>query len=94
MDAFVIFMSITIKFHPTEAQGMLRHIQIVRDLYTQGQVGVVYDTKFREIISQHSDIQWGEMLSISTPRLNDSRDIRRPNAQDNKDRYDNYIPSE
>lgn len=58
MDAFVIFMSIKLEFYPKEAQCLLRHGHIVRDLFHQGQIRVVYDTKFRELVSQHADIQW------------------------------------
>lgn len=70
IDAFVIYMSVTLEFFPAEAQGMLRHMQIVKRLQTATRNGVDYDYQFRRLKSNHMDVQWGEYLAelaIETP---------------------------
>lgn len=62
-DAFVIFMSIRLEFAPHEAQGLLRHWQIVRGLQAQRRDGIHYDCQFRRLKEQHPDIAWGEYLA-------------------------------
>ena len=57
-----MFISIHIEFNPTDIQGMLRHMQIVKKMCTQGKSGVESDTQFRRLRAQHDYIQWGEYL--------------------------------
>ena len=63
MDAFVVFMSIRLESHPAEAQGLLRHLQIVKRLHGNGKDGVEYDEQFRIMKGRHRDIRWGEYLN-------------------------------
>lgn len=63
LDAFVIYTSIRLEFHPEEAQGLLRHLQIVRGMQEAGKDGLEYDYQFRRVRAQHSDVQWGEYLA-------------------------------
>jgi hypothetical protein len=63
IDAFVVFMSVRLEFFPTESQGLLRHLQIVKKMHGNGKDGVEYDYQFRRMQSQHRDIRWGEYLS-------------------------------
>ena len=62
VDAFVIYMSVYLEFYQNDVQGMLRHIQIVKRMCSQGKNGIEYDTQFRRMRAQHSDIRWGEYL--------------------------------
>lgn len=62
-DSFVIFMSIRLEYAPNEAQGLLRHCQIVKGIHSQGKDGVSYDCRFRRLKGQHPTIQWGEYLT-------------------------------
>lgn len=63
MDAFLVFMSIRVDFAPGETQGLLRHCQIVKNLWTRGKDGNRYDDQFRRLKEQHADIQWGEYMA-------------------------------
>lgn len=80
IEAYIIFMSIRLDSYPRETQGMLRHMQIVREMYRQGQNGVVYDTKFREMKAQYPDMQWGELLPIAVPRIYEGRATQKDTA--------------
>lgn len=62
LDAFIIFMSIRMEFYPTESQGLLRHLQIIKNLWGNNKNGIEYDTQFRRTKAHHPDIEWGEYL--------------------------------
>ena len=62
-DAFIVFMSIRLEYAPEEAQGLLRHWQVVRGLQNRKKDGVYYDCQFRRLKEQHPDIVWGEYLA-------------------------------
>ena len=62
VDAFIVLISVHIEFFPCDIQGMLRHMQIVKKMASQGKDGVEYDTQFRRLKAQHAYIQWGEYL--------------------------------
>lgn len=68
-DAFLVFFSIRVEAHPHETQGMIRHMQLVRQLQRQGKDGVEYDLLFRECKVNHPSIQWGEYLAELTEEL-------------------------
>lgn len=62
IDAYIVFMSVNLDYFPTQAQGMLRHMQIVKRMCSMRKDGVEYDTQFRRLKDQHSYIKWGEFL--------------------------------
>ena len=62
IDAFVIYMSVRLEFFPAEAQGLLRHLQIVKKMHSDGREALDYDEQFRRLKAQHKDIRWGEYL--------------------------------
>lgn len=62
-DAFLVYFSIRVEAYPQETQGLIRHMQIVRQLNQQGKDGVEYDNQFRECRVSHPSIQWGEYLA-------------------------------
>ena len=62
VDCFIVFMSIRIEGFPGECQGLLRHLQLVKSLHSQGKDGTKYDTLFRKSKCQHPYIHWGEYL--------------------------------
>lgn len=62
-DAFFIFSSIRLESHPGEAQGLLRHLQVTKNLYSQGKDAVAYDRQFRLLKANHPDVCWGEFLA-------------------------------
>ena len=62
IDAFVIYMSVRLEFFPAEAQGLLRHLQIVKKMHSDGKEALDYDEQFRRLKAQHKDIRWGEYL--------------------------------
>ena len=79
VDAFIVFMSVHIRFHPNHIQGMLRHMQIVKKMCTQGKNGVEYDTQFRRLRAQHLEIQWGEYLpELAADVEGDAQQLCRP----------------
>lgn len=63
INAFTIYMSIRIQGRPDETQGLLRHMQIVQQLQTQGKDAIGYDRQFRLLKVQHPNIQWGEYFA-------------------------------
>ena len=63
LDAYIIFMSVSLEFNPSQAQGMLRHLQIVKQMHSAGKNSVEYDYKFRRPCSNHFGVQWGEHLA-------------------------------
>lgn len=67
LDSFIIFISLRIQSAPDETQGLLRHMQLIKNMYSQGKNGVEYDYQFRQAKAQHPTIQWGEYL----PELSD-----------------------
>ena len=60
---FHTYMSIRLGYAPQELQGMLRHSEIVQDLYSQGKDGMLYDARFRRKKEQYPFINWGEYLA-------------------------------
>ena len=56
-------MSVSLEFNPSQAQGMLRHLQIVKQMHSAGKNAVEYDYKFRRLRSNHFGVQWGEYLA-------------------------------
>ena len=58
-----IFMSLRLQTAPAEVQGMLRHMEVVQDLYSQGKDAIAYDAKYRRIKDQHPSVPWGEYLA-------------------------------
>lgn len=78
LDAFVVFMSVTLEFFPADAQGMLRHLQIVKKMQAAGKDAVEYDTQFRRLKSQNPDIVWGEYLTELANEITSQRVIRKP----------------
>ena len=60
---FHTYMSIRLGYAPQELQGMLRHCEIVQDLYGQGKDGMLYDARFRRKKEQYPFISWGEYLA-------------------------------
>ena len=78
LDAYIIYMSLTLEFFPGEAQGMLRHLQIVKRMHAAEKEAVEYDFQFRKLKAQHADIVWGEYLTelannIQQPVRKDSK---------------------
>lgn len=73
IDAFVVYMSVTMEFFPTEAQGMLRHIQIVKKMHAAGKDAVEYDYQFRRLKSANADICWGEYLAELAFEITEAR---------------------
>ena len=63
LDAYIILMSVSLEFNPSQAQGMLRHLQIVKQMHSAGKNAVEYDYKFRRLRSNHFGVQWGEYLA-------------------------------
>ena len=59
---FHTLMAIRLEYAPRELQGMLRHCEIVQNLYTQGRDGIQYDAQFRRGKEQHPIISWGKYL--------------------------------
>ena len=47
MDAFLVFMSIRGRYFPHEFQGMLRHVELVKQVFSDNNDGSLYDYKFR-----------------------------------------------
>lgn len=62
-DAYIVFMSITLEFYPKEAQGMLRHTQIIKRTHAAEKDAVEYDTLFRRLKRTNLDVLWGEYLA-------------------------------
>lgn len=62
IDAYVVFMSVTLEFHPSVVQGMLRHFQVVKRMCAGGKDGIEYDFQFRRLKCQIKSIRWGEYL--------------------------------
>jgi hypothetical protein len=60
---YITYMSIRVKAFPKETQGLLRHLEIVEELQSQGLDGMTYDRKFRETKAQHPNIPWGTYLA-------------------------------
>lgn len=56
------FMSIRLRYHSSELQGMLRYAEIIQDLHTQGRDFSNYDVQFRKDKQQWPEIKWGEYL--------------------------------
>ena len=73
VDAFLVFMSVRLEFYPDEAQGLLRHMQIVKNIHGSGKDGVEYDFQFRRLKGQHKDIRWGEYLAELAVEMKDRR---------------------
>lgn len=73
IDAFVVFMSINLEFHPSHAQGMLRHLQVVKRMHAGGRDGVEYDFQFRRMKCRFKSIQWGEYLPELAGEVQDAR---------------------
>lgn len=63
IDAYIVFMSVHLEFFPADVQGMLRHLEIVKNFQTAGKDGVDYDYLFRRLKSRNADIVWGEYIS-------------------------------
>lgn len=63
MRCFHTFMSLRLQTAPLEVQGMLRHAEIVQDLYSMGKDAVKYDALFRRTKDQHPSICWGEYMA-------------------------------
>lgn len=63
LDAYIVFMSVNLEFFPAEAQGMLRHMQVIKRMHTANKDGVEYDYLFRKLKSNNADIAWGEYLA-------------------------------
>lgn len=82
-DAFLIFMSIRLEYAPLEAQGLLRHCQIVKNLINNKKDGMFYDCQFRRLKAQHPDIAWGEYMTElvdEVPLLNANYSAQRKGA--------------
>jgi hypothetical protein len=72
--AYRVLMSLRLQHCPADLQGMLRHGEIVQNMYGQGKDGGKYDSEFRLTKAQHPHIKWGEYLAevvdqLSVPQL-------------------------
>jgi hypothetical protein len=77
-DAFIIYMSIRLEFFPGEAQGLLRHMQIVKTVQAQGKDGPEYDVLFRRLKEQQPDLKWGEYLTELVAEIRQEKRPSRP----------------
>jgi hypothetical protein len=84
LDAFVVFMSIHIEYHPRDAQGLLRHLQIVKRMYTLGKAAVEYDYQFRRLKSVNQDVVWGENITELALEIGDTRPAPRKPVEKSK----------
>lgn len=78
LDAYVVLMSINLEFRPQENQGMLRHLQIVKNMHSNGKDGVEYDYQFRRLKSLHKDIVWGEFMAELAGQIKELRAPAKP----------------
>ena len=62
LDCFIVFMSVRLQHFPNENQGLLRHLQVVKNMHNQRRNAIEYDHQFRITKEQHPSIQWGEYL--------------------------------
>ena len=58
-DAFVVYMAIRGAAFPNEYLGMLRHMEIVKKLISQGNDGILYDKQFRIMRGNMPQLYWG-----------------------------------
>lgn len=77
IDAFVVFMSVTLEFFPSYAQGMLRHFQVVKRMHAAGKDGVDYDFQFRRLKCQIKSIQWGEYLPELAGEVREAKTVKK-----------------
>ena len=62
LDPFVVFMSIRGRFWPNEFQGMLRHIELVKQVFADGNDGSLYDYSFRARKADFQTLPWGQFM--------------------------------
>ena len=73
LDAWIVFMSIHLEFYPADAQGMLRHLEIVKGFHSAGKDGVEYDYQFRRCKSRNADMVWGEFIAELASDIQESK---------------------
>ena len=62
MDAFLVFMSIRGRYFPHEFQGMLRHVELVKQVFSDNNDGSLYDYKFRAAKADFPQLPWGRFM--------------------------------
>ena len=76
LDCFWIYKSIRLEAHPTEMQGLIKHMMNVKSLHCNGKDATEYDIQFRQAKAQHPGLIWGEMhydLIMDLPDRQSSR---------------------
>ena len=58
LDCFMIYMTIRGKSHPQEYPGMLRYVEIVKNLFAQHCDGISYDRRFRMMRADNPNMPW------------------------------------
>ena len=61
-DAFIVYMSIRGRYYPAELQGMLRHMELVKQVFHSGMDGASYDYLFRARKADFPSIPWGQYM--------------------------------
>jgi len=62
ISAFMVFMSIHVEFHSYDIQGLIRHFEIVKRIYSNGDNALAYDRQFRSLMARNKDIRFGEYI--------------------------------
>lgn len=62
-DAFIIYMSIWGRYYPNEFQGMLRHVEIVKQTFSDHNDGALYDHRFRSMKADTPQLPWGQFMA-------------------------------
>ena len=71
-------MSIRTEIYPQESQGLLRYLQLIKNMHGQGRDAVQYDHLFRLTKEQHPSIQWGEYLAELADEIGATADRELP----------------
>ena len=92
-DAFVVYMAIRGAAFPNEYLGMLRHMEIVKKLISQGNDGILYDKQFRIMRGNMPQLYWGqfmaELVTRKTQQGPSSGQFFRPGGTANNDKSTN-----
>ena len=69
-SAFIVYVAIYAQKFPSETPGLMKHMEIVRDLGSRGgRAWMLYDDNFRQYRAENPEaLQWGDFLSETWSR--------------------------
>ena len=65
LDCFIVYMTIRGKKYPDEMLGMLKHMETIKRLNSEGFDAIAYDIRFRHMKATYGGLPWGQFMPES-----------------------------